>query len=167
MATLEALDALVREERTFSDRFTHEVRLIVGYYLTREAPLSEDRYHNTDLIVTGGRVGMRMRRHRYLKDYGEEFTIRLARPQGTKTELEKIEQGWGDYLFYGFANATETQLAAWTLVDLSVFKQHYKKAPYQEVWHPDQSALFGAYRWADFPREMFIAYHRQSHVAND
>ena len=112
-------------DKKWSDRFVPELKRIAGEHLIGEAPLEEDAQRNTDLVVLkldAVRIACRVRQNTYLHAYGNEFTVRSSRPAGTKTELTKIIEGWGDYLIYGFASADETQLEAWRLLDLNVFR---------------------------------------------
>jgi len=101
------------------------LKRIAGNYLLVEASEEEDRLQNTDLIVLrmeAVRVACRVRQYRYLAKYGDEFTIRVSRPSGVPTELDKILDGWGDYLLYAFADESERILAAWHWVDLAEFR---------------------------------------------
>ena len=68
------------------------------------------------------RIACRVRRFKYLGDYGDEFTIRSGSCSGVHVELHKVISGWGDVLFYGFSNESEDQLASWFVGDLNVFR---------------------------------------------
>ena len=68
------------------------------------------------------RIGCRVRKNHYIAQYGDEFTIRSGRPSGVKTELTKIIEGWGDYLFYGFCDENEKSLEKWFIGDLKAFR---------------------------------------------
>ena len=65
--------------------------------------------------------GADVRKFKFSEAYPNEFTIRTVRPSGAQTELGKIIEGWGDYFFYGFADAQESGLFSWALCDLKVF----------------------------------------------
>ncbi|MFA5636958.1 MAG: hypothetical protein WC977_13770 [Anaerovoracaceae bacterium] len=103
-----------------------------------------------------------MRRNEYLARYGDEFTVRANRPSGQKTELTKIIEGWGDFLFYGIADATNQHLAKWTLIDLKAFRlwfarhmaSHAGEMPGQQLANGDGSSLFRAFRMADGPSNL-------------
>jgi hypothetical protein len=115
-------------DKRWSDRFIPEIKRHLGQVLITESPAEEDAKHNTDLIVLTlkpWRVACRVREFAYLGQYGNEFTIRASRPNGTKTELTKIIEGWGDYFFYGFSNLEETALSQWFIGDLNAFR----------IWH--------------------------------
>ncbi len=43
------------------------------------------------------------RRHGYAARYPHQFTIRAKLPTGAETELSKIVNGHGDWMFYGYA----------------------------------------------------------------
>lgn len=121
-------------------KFIPEIKRVCVDLLVGEAPIEEDMRRNTDMIVLRlepVRVACRVRRSigengvNYLQKYPDDFTIRAERPSGVQTELQKVLSGWGDYMFYGFAAADSTSLAAWMLGDLSVFR----------LWHHHELAL--------------------------
>lgn len=133
-----------------------EVQEILGRNFIGIANEEEDQQHNTDLIVLrmdGLRFGCRIRKHAYYKTFPNDFTIRFSLPSGGKTEYEKILEGWGDYLFYGFANEAETSLHLWRIIDFERFRAFvtwYKsnnndKIPGMEQKNSDQSSTFRAF----------------------
>ena len=154
-------------DKRWSDRFLPEIKAILGTYLIGEPPHEEDAERNTDLMVLGMeavRIGCRVRRHKFLATYGNEFTIRAGRPSGCKTELTKIVEGWGDYFFYGFTDTEERSLAAWLLGDLRVFRLWFnrtilatKNCPGQSKDNNDNSSNFRAFVVSDLPTEFVIA----------
>jgi hypothetical protein len=148
------------DNKRWADHFMPEVKQILGGYLIREPHPEEDYKRNTDLIVLSidqVRIGVRIRRNCYLDSFGDQFTIRAGLPNGTKTELQKIMEGWGDLFFYGFCDPTETRLARWTIGDLEMFRVVYLK--YTAGGHlfgqpvPNLDGTSGlAFRWITFPR---------------
>lgn len=113
------------QDKRWSDRFLTEIKSILGVHLIGEPAMEEDAEHNTDLMVLkldAVRIGCRVRKHKYISQYGNEFTIRAGRPSGVKTELTKIIEGWGDYFFYGFCDEQEKALERWLLGDLKAFR---------------------------------------------
>jgi len=158
-----------RENKLWSDRFLPEIKRILGAYLIGEAPQQEDAERNTDLIVLRMepvRIACRVRRTKYMQDYGDEFTIRSDLPSGTKTELAKIIEGYGDYLFYGFGDDKNNRLTAYTLADLRIFRVAFmhKLAKLEADTLPgrfkknhDGSSSFRVFRWSEFPSEMIVA----------
>lgn len=160
-----------RHDKRWSDRFLPQIKGILGQHLIGEPPIEEDAERNTDLMVLrmeAVRIGCRVRKNDFFERYPDEFTIRAGRPSGVKTELSKIIEGWGDYFFYGFANAEETVLCAWTLADMKVFRLHYNrllasmdrgKTPGVTKYNGDQSSSFVAFRWIDFPPQMIVGQY--------
>jgi hypothetical protein len=120
-----------QSDKTWSDRFIGEIKSILGAVLISTAEPEDDALRNTDLITLtlrdGLRVACRVRKHCYLADYGDEFTIRCSRPSGNETEMDKVLAGWGDFLFYGFADEQEASLAAWLVGDLAVFRDWHRR----------------------------------------
>ena len=57
---------------------------------------------------------------RYASRFPNQFTIRYQRDNGTRTELEKIIDGWGDWFFYGHEHGPN--IYPWYLIDLSSFR---------------------------------------------
>ncbi len=117
-------------DKKWSDQYLTSIKRILGEHLIGEPPIEEDQERNTDLIVlnmTPIRIACRIRRHHHLKKYANEFTIRATRPQGNKTELAKIMEGWGDYLFYGFSPKSGTIITYYHLCSLNVFRLWFNK----------------------------------------
>ncbi|MDE9449996.1 hypothetical protein J3R80_05880 [Aliiroseovarius sp. Z3] len=111
--------------RRWSDRFLPEIKRIVGGHLLREAPDLLDMREATDLLLFDARdtrIAARVRRHGYADRYPHQFTIRAESAYGGETELSKIVNGKGDWMFYGHANAAGTGLDAWWLLDLNAFR---------------------------------------------
>jgi hypothetical protein len=112
------------ELKKFSDKYLPEIKRYLGEYLIAEPKeIEEDKRHNTDLVVLelrAVRIACRVRRDIYYVKYGNEFTIRSSVPSGNKTELAKIIEGWGDYIFYGFGDGEH--LTHWFIGDLKAFR---------------------------------------------
>ena len=143
-----------------------EVKRVLANYLIGEAPAEEDMERNTDLIVIRldpVRVACRLRRFEYASRYPDQFTIREGRPSGAQTELAKVLSGWGDYIFYGFANRDASALAGWMLGSLTAFRLWHAR----ETWagrrpglqkpNQDGSSTFRAYNIGDLPGDFLVA----------
>jgi len=90
------------------------------------APELEDTTEATDLFVLKARdmrVACRVRRPGYVERYPDQFTIRSRLDSGAKTELAKITEGFGDWLFYGHSDGG-TGLVSWMIVDLDAWRAH-------------------------------------------
>jgi len=156
------------QDKRWSDQFLTEIKRILGEYLIDEPPIEEDMEHNTDLIVLrmdSVRVGCRVRRYEYFLKYQNEFTLRSNRPHGSKTELTKIIEGWGDYFFYGFSDDVGKQLIAWHLFDLKIFrlwfnrellKRNAGQVPGIEVQNHDGSSSFRVFKIQDLPKAFVV-----------
>jgi len=151
------------KDKRWSDRFLPGITRILGEYFIGEPPIEEDQERGTDLIVLGmnnQRFACRVRRHSYLERYANEFTVRVTRPSGVKTELAKILEGWGDFMFYAFATKDEMDFALWSILSLNVFRLnfHYRTVDLAKGQVPgllasnhDASSDFRVFRLADFP----------------
>lgn len=158
-----------KADKRWSDRFLPEIKQILGLYLIAEPPIEEDQERNTDLMVLKMdtiRVGCRVRKHEYFQKYPHDFTIRAGRPSGVKTELAKILEGWGQYLFYGFCDPDENRLQAWRLIDLNVFRLWFNRETGKldrHAWpgtgrdNHDGSSVFRAFNIKSMPTEMVKA----------
>ena len=153
-----------KADKAKSDMYLPEIKCIVGACLISEPPLEEDQLHNTDLIVLkleSVRIACRVRDASYARSFGDEFTIRDGRPSGAKTELAKIIEGWGQYIFYGFGNGS--RLTKWRLGDLNVFRLAFvrhlasrKEMMGQKKKNHDNSSSFRVFRWSDFPSDFVV-----------
>lgn len=111
--------------RLWSDQFLPEIQAIVGRHLLQPSPEPLDQHHATDLMMLDARdmrVAARVRRPGYAHRYPYQFTLRSALPSGAPTELGKIIEGKGDWLFYGHASDREPGLSNWWLIDLRAFR---------------------------------------------
>jgi hypothetical protein len=119
------------DDRDWSDKYIPAIRDIVGPRLLVPSPFERDVNEATDLMVFRARdmrIAARIRRHAADR-YPYQFTIRSARVSGVKTELAKIIEGWGDWLFYGHASIEDDgAISDWLLIDLDklrrVFANH-------------------------------------------
>lgn len=111
--------------RKWSDKFTPQIKQIVGNELVEIADFEADTHETTDMIVGTMKplkIAMRIRKHEYLKEYAWQITLRKKVVSGNPTEIHKITDGFGDLYFYGFANEDETDIALWYLIDLDKFR---------------------------------------------
>jgi hypothetical protein len=119
------------DDREWSDRFIPAIRQIVGPHLLLPAPMELDRKEATDLIVFTARdmrIAARVRRPVWRQHHEREFTMRSRVKSGADTELHKIIEGWGDWMFYGFAKTEEPpSIFPWFIVDLNAFRRHYSE----------------------------------------
>jgi hypothetical protein len=116
------------DNRTWSDRYIPTIRQIVGPHLLVPSPFEVDCAQATDLIVLRARdmrIACRVRRPGYLAKYPNQFTIRSHLDNGAETELQKIINGFGDWMFYGHAIDNESVIIeVWWLIDLAAFRAH-------------------------------------------
>ncbi len=129
-----------KDDKSWSDKFMQKLQMVAGLLITSPAPVADDAFKNTDMIVLVARsvrIACRIRRYEFYKSFPHDFTIRSARDTGTKTELSKILDGWGDYLIYGFSNQAETNLEAWRVINLEAFRQNFKSLPYSTLSNGD------------------------------
>jgi hypothetical protein len=112
-------------EKKRVDKFEPEIKRILGEVMIATADIRRDQEEATDLMVLDVHpfaVGCRVRRFKYLAKYSHEFTIRRPLRPGMRSEIDKIVDGWCDYLFYGFADVRDTSVVAWTILSLKVLR---------------------------------------------
>lgn len=111
--------------RQWSDRYIPQIKSLVGSHLLQAAPDLLDQRHATDLLMLDARdmrIAARVRRPGYAERYPYDFTIRSRLPSGGETELAKIINGAGDWMFYGHASASGEGFDKWWLIDLRAFR---------------------------------------------
>ncbi len=151
-----------REDNAFTRNHYPSIKRALGEALLSEASVEDDILKATDMMpflkfpANGVRIGIRIRRRQYFQRYGDEFTIRSKRPiSGNKTELAKILEGFGDYIFYGFSADDGHQLYCWTVGCLDAFRRWHAGLNGSTCWQGQDNAdgysCFRAYKWADIP----------------
>lgn len=148
-----------KEDMEFSARFIPEIQLILGRtLLTFEVDETEDLEYGTDLLGTFRhtsnklRIACRVRRAKYLRY--DDFTVRYDRPSGIKCEYEKIMDGYGDFMVYGFGD--ELKLLFWSVLNLEVFRKQIEQG-YVSITdkriklNHDRSSRFAIFRYDEFP----------------
>ena len=117
--------ASYEQDRRWSDKFIPAIRMIVGPRLVSITPDEIDCKQAADLMVFTARdmkIAARVRRPGFADRYPYQFTIRARRDSGADTELSKIVNGWGDWLFYGHSDDEEKHFALWWLIDLHALR---------------------------------------------
>lgn len=112
-------------DRRWSDAFIPAIKKIVGPLLLEESSFEVDTQQAADLVVMNARdktIACRVRRCGYADRYGYEFTIRAKRDTGAKTELEKIVDGFGDWMFYGHAAEDGMNVSRWMVISLPALR---------------------------------------------
>lgn len=124
-------------DRRWSDRFIPEIQRIVGPFLLRPSSFNVDTQQAADLVLLKARgmdIAARVRRSGYADRYPFEFTIRSGRDTGAKTELAKLMEGFGDWLFYGHSCDSEKVISRWFLIDLHVWRESLLRHGYKSGW---------------------------------
>jgi hypothetical protein len=113
-------------DRERSDKVLADARWVIERAIGWNTHLAVDHLDNheaTDVLADcGWQIAIRSRSYgKYFEKYGNEFTLRSCRGNGMETELSKIRRGFGDYLFYGFAQGFEHRY--FNIIDLAVFRK--------------------------------------------
>jgi len=155
-------------DKKWADKFIPEVTEILGRCLIVVSNEEMDQKENTDLIIltTGTvRIAVRIRRPKYYKKYPDDITFRYSRPSGTKSEYEKMKDGWGDYFFYGISTESEYTLATWILIDLKQFREWIKNNVDENkcliLQNYDHSSDFIVFNRTDIPENCIFAIYKE------
>lgn len=120
--------ATFKEDFSWQEKFLPAVKNIVGPLLLEPAPLELDMKEATDMMLLRARdmrIGCRIRRAGFADRYPWQFTLRSKRDSGAETEVAKIINGWGDWIFYGHATMNELDsLCRWFVIDLDAWRSH-------------------------------------------
>jgi hypothetical protein len=152
--------------RSWSDMFIPAIKRIVGPYLLETSSMYEDRRHATDLLILNARdkrIAARVRRAGYAEKYPYEFTIRCGNQYNAQTEIDKIIQGFGDWMFYGHsAEDVAGKITRWMLIDLAIFRAALIRKDIRDEVKREQRAngdgtSFIAFDVRSFPREILVA----------
>lgn len=133
-------------------RFAKIIKCILGCCFIGQ-DVTHDKLQATDFEVFTVKpftVAVRLRRYPYFLHYPHEFTIRWKRPSGVTTEIDKIRQGFGDYLFYGFVNEQEKKIIQYFIGDLAVFRA-IDPAPFKICPNDPLDSELAAYQLSQFP----------------
>jgi len=109
-------------------------------------------------------TGMRIRRHKFFcnAEYRNQFTVRWKLPSGTRTEIDKIRDGYADWFFYGFLNEDENDIIQFVLINFDIFryvtdpKRKYYVQPEFIFDNVDGSSTLAAFGINQFCGNMFV-----------
>lgn len=148
------------QDRTWSDQWIPLLKEKIGPFLLCESSFEQDTKYAADLIVLRGRdkdIACRVRRQKngYASRFPNQFTIRYKRENGSRTELAKIIDGWGDWFFYGHEH--QSDIFPWWIIDLSAFRAHLirnkDKIRYGKQQNPDGVTHFIWFDITSFPAD--------------
>ena len=140
-------------------KFDKQIKAVLGnYFITKDT--NADLYEATDFLiynVKNFKVGVRLRRFSYLKDYGNEFTIRWSRPSKVKTEIDKIKEGLVDFMLYGFIDEREENIIQYVLLDLKPLREELVQPKGIFLNNPPDSEL-AAFSLKDYPKNCILDF---------
>lgn len=142
-------------------RFSRTLKAILGNQFFIQDRI-EDLENGTDFLlfrISPFKVGVRLRRYFYFQNpiYRNEFTIRWKRPSGVPTEIDKINDGLVDYIFYGFVDDEEKKIVQYFIGDLEVFR-NTKAGPTIKPNNPLDSWL-AVYNLNQFPKNFILKFY--------
>ena len=99
--------------------------------------------------------------------FNGDFTIRTKRhANAAKTEWDKVIEGWGDWLFYGFGECDDGQpiIRHYRIGDLNILRREFDNRPtvFQNIQHnTDGRTSFRCIRWGDMPQEFIVTSSKE------
>lgn len=120
-----------QENFDWAQKLAPKIKATIAHCMIDAASFEQDTKEATDFVVlrspARGMIAARVRKPDgdYATRYPWDFTIRSKLDSGTKTELEKIMEGFGDWLFYGHADKQDN-IHLWWLIDLELLRQDLK-----------------------------------------
>ena len=184
-----------QKSKMWADGVNNEVKRLLGQTLIHISGENDDAENNTDFMVfphfrrgDACRIAVRVRNHKFYESYKHEFTIRSVRTSGVKTELDKILDGKGDYMFYGFMTEKEDGIIGYTIFDLQKFAEWYKlelkrpaitdpkdidtiidklplfycnsvNTPLNRIWNTDKMSALSYFEWKWFPKDIILSQY--------
>jgi hypothetical protein len=115
----------IARDRKWTDALLPEVKEICGREMFVEADDMVDKKENADLVLRlpgRGDIAVRIREYKYFQPYKYEITIRSYRAGKHKTEMDKLLEGRGLWMFYGFATEDKKRIKDWTIISLDAFR---------------------------------------------
>ena len=177
MKRMEMYGKPFEENFGWSNGFIPEMKRIIGPHLLEPASIQQDREEATDLIILNARdkrIACRVRRAKYWPDFRGQFTLRSKGKSGGPSELTKVIDGEGDWMFYGFARADDaTEFVEWYLIDLPKFRSGMLRKLWCKVFSDSNARLpcdyppmvnwdgteFFAFNVNQFPDDLLVASH--------
>lgn len=153
-------------QERFYDHFCEIARFACA---VETASPEDDRTKNTDFILTPRKdapiyFSVRARRYKHREPCISTFSIRLGRVSGAKTEMEKLLEGLGDLLIYGYeAYPGWRCLHPWLLGDLDILRQYIRDGGAYETWRNDDGTTAAYFHRYQLPPEFVI----EESVMND
>lgn len=139
----------------------------VPNFIQTPAPDHHDMHEATDLMMLNARdkrIAVRVRRYGVAHMFPYQFTIRAKVASGAKTELAKMVEGHGDWMFYGHSNQASDGFALWWLLDLDAFRSALIRRDSLPICCGDKAVGDGTcFKWFDirsFPKGLVIGCSR-------
>jgi TPP-dependent trihydroxycyclohexane-1,2-dione (THcHDO) dehydratase len=133
-----------------------------SYVFTRfsEATKLQDQTEGFDAIFSfpDVKIPVRIRKFKYQKYM--DFTVRSQTVMRAKTEIHKLQEGFGDYYFYAWADETDTKIEKYIIIDLNVFRKSIIKTP-DEIRDNSDDTQFYTYSFDRLMKENAIIVYEK------
>ena len=141
--------------RSWSDEFMPSVKSILGQVIIDTSTYKQDTEEAFDLITlpTAKKIACRVRDYDKYNKFMDEFTIRSRTKYGKKTEIHKIKEGFGDWMFYGFGK--NKRVLKYSIIDLNVFRENVEHISFQNIKNNDGTE-FAVFKLGRFPSNIII-----------
>lgn len=114
--------AAVAHDMRLELRFAETIKAILGRQFFTKNDFA-DKHEATDFAIFSShpiRCAVRLRTYKWFLCKPYDVTIRWWRPNGVRTEIDKIEDGLVSHMFYGFVSGDENKIIAYSILKLPV-----------------------------------------------
>ena len=131
-----------KADRLWSDKYLPEVEQIlrdnIKYLLKISISENKDIFEGTDLSLSiqSADIAIRILRE---KKY-DTFTIRSYRSSGSKTELQKLKEGYCRWYFFGWCK--NEILDDWIIIDIEFLRESGLLEGFETIFNKDKTTGF-------------------------
>lgn len=121
------------KRRQFSDQFLPQIKCLLGTNLIEEATHHQDMKQAIDVVMPAMQLAVRVRRAKWMKNFGDEFVLRHYAPTGVQTEYEKLQslsESGPSHILNCFVSEDNKIIKAW-LIDVAAWNRELKNGSIQ------------------------------------
>lgn len=156
------IDYQTKRDMQLEIKFKKKIKMILAeQFIIKDRKMDLEK--GTDFLIVNinpFKVGVRLRRYKYyVKNHGtyrNQFTIRWKRPTGVATEIDKIREGYVDYILYGFVDELEQHIIQYFIGDLKIFRKNEPKPLCTPINRDRRRSQLAAYELSQFPDEFIV-----------
>jgi hypothetical protein len=139
-------------------RFAGQIKAILGMTFIGQDSEQDVKFATDFLVfsINPFKIACRLRTYKFI-NFKDEFTIRCSLYSGNKTELDKIREGFADYIFYGFVDEKEEKIVSYFIGDLNVFRDYEGGIDVRVFQNTDERpSKLAVYKINQFPNNFIV-----------